>query len=192
MTLTSHITPDTVSRQSDWDQGMTYAAFLDTAEDNLDLWTGNYERARVPEDLVERVQAVPGAWKLLVLSEDWCGDASNTVPPLAAFAEAADNVELRLLDRDDHLGLMDEHLTNGTARSIPVVLVLDETGVERGWWGPRPADLQAWFYGDDAQALEKDDRYREIRKWYARDRGRTTVREVVEIVEHAGGAGTVA
>ena len=62
---------------------------------------------------------------------------------------------------------MDDHLTGGTARSIPIVIVLDASGGERAWWGPRPADLQAWFTGDDAQALEKDDRYRELRKWYA-------------------------
>ena len=193
LAMTSHFDPvaTAVSRSSYWDAAETFRAFLETADENVDLWTAGYERARVPHDLVARVQAVPGEWKWLVISEDWCGDASNTVPPLAAFAEAAGNVELRMLARDENLELMDEHLTNGTARSIPVVVVLDGDGVERGWWGPRPADLQAWFAGDDAQAMDKDDRYRELRKWYARDRGRTTVEEVVSIVERAAGVGGV-
>ncbi|WP_424519063.1 thioredoxin family protein [Rubrivirga sp.] len=193
LAMTSHFDPvaTAVSRSSDWEKGETFRAFLGTAEDNIDLWTKGYERARVPDDLVARIEAVPGEWKWLVLSEDWCGDASNTVPPLAAFAEAVGNVELRMLDRDQNLELMDEHLTNGTARSIPIVIVLDSDGVERGWWGPRPSDLQAWFTSAESQAMEKDDRYRELRKWYARDHGRTTIEEVVAIVERAAGVGGI-
>ena len=189
--MTTHTDTETTPREADWQQGMSFEAFLPTAEDNADLWSQNWERARVPADLVERAEGVPGEWKLLVLSEDWCGDASNTIPPLAAFAAAAGNVDLRMLSRDEHLDLMDAHLTDGTKRAIPVVLVLDGEGVERGWWGPRPADLQAWFYGD-GQELEKAERYRELRKWYARDKGRTTIEEVVRIMEQAGGAGLIA
>ncbi len=190
--MTTHLAPDTVSRQSDWDQAISFEGFLDVAEQNCDLWTNAYRRATVPADLVERAEASPGTWQLLVLSADWCGDASNSIPPLAAFAREASNVDLRVLDRDEHLELMDEHLTNGRARSIPVVIVLDGRGVERGWWGPRPADLQAWFEGAEAQAMEKDARYRELRKWYARDKGRATVAEVLAIIEQAGGADAVA
>ncbi|MEM1116596.1 MAG: thioredoxin family protein [Bacteroidota bacterium] len=191
--MTSHTDPATeaVSRETYWDAGTTFADFLPTATDNVDLWRRTYERARVPDDLVARAEAVPGAWRLLVISEDWCGDASNTVPVLAAFAEAAPNVDLRIVERDQNLDLMDAHLTDGTKRAIPVAIVLDGQGRERGWWGPRPTDLQAWFYSDDAQALEKDDRYRELRKWYARDQGRTTIEEVLAIIEQAGGDGGV-
>jgi hypothetical protein len=35
----------------------------------------------------------------------------------------------------------------------------------------------------EGQALEKADRYREVRVWYARDRGRTTLEEVVGMME---------
>jgi hypothetical protein len=38
---------------------------------------------------------------------------------------------------------MDHYLT-GTARSIPIVIVLDEDFRERGHWGPRPAALEEW------------------------------------------------
>jgi hypothetical protein len=87
-----------------------------------------------------------------------------------------------VLRRDENVDLMDAHLTDG-ARAIPVVLVLDENYVERGWWGPRPADLQRWATSAGARAMTEHDRYREVRRWYARDRGRATLAEVLLLLE---------
>lgn len=191
--MTSHFDPATVavSRQSDWERAVTFEGFLASDPENQELWESSYRRARVPEDLLERIAAVPGTWKLLVLNEDWCIDAFSTVPALAAFADAAATLDLRTLARDENLELMDEHLTNGRSRSIPVVIVLDGDGVERGWWGPRPADMQAWVMGP-GQEMESAERYRELRKWYARDRGRSVLDEVVGIIERAAGVDGVA
>ena len=153
------------------------------AQKNAELWAAVWRRADVPDDYVRRVAALGGAWHLLVLSEDWCGDAVNTVPVVARLAELSPNVDLRVLPRDENPDLMDSHLT-GTSRSIPVVIVLDEQFREHGWWGPRPAELQQWVLGP-GKALEKDERYKRIRAWYARDRGRSTLEEVVALMERA-------
>jgi hypothetical protein len=151
---------------------------------NADLWVAVWRRAVVDDDYLRRVAAVPGNWHLLVLSEDWCGDAVNTVPVVARLAALSPNLELRVLARDENLDLMDAHLT-GTSRSIPVVILLDAEYRERGWWGPRPTALQHSVSGE-WQLLEKSSRYREARAWYARDRGRTTLEEVVSMLERAG------
>lgn len=160
-----------------------FEEMLATAEKNADLWAAVWRRAKVPEEVVQRVTALGGAWRLLVLSEDWCGDAVNTVPVVAKLAALAPNLDLRVLARDHNLDLMDAHLT-GTSRAIPVVIVLDEEFNERGWWGSRPAELQAWVMGP-GRALENDARYREVRAWYARDAGRTTLEEIVATLERA-------
>jgi hypothetical protein len=160
-----------------------FEEMLASATQNADLWATVWRRAVVPDELVQRVAELRGAWHLLVLSEDWCGDAWNTVPIIARMAQLAPNVDLRVLARDQNLDLMDAHLT-GTSRSIPVVIVLDEDFNERAWWGPRPKALQQWVVGP-GQTLEKDARYREIRSWYARDKGRTTLEEVVGMMEGA-------
>lgn len=190
--MTSHFDPalETADRSDDWARARPFAAWLDAADDLVELWERAAERASVPDDLVERVERAPGDWRLLVITEDWCLDATATVPAVAELARRASNAELRVLDRDENLPLMDEHLTNGVSRSIPVVLVLDGEGMERAWWGPRPADLQAWFAGE-AQELDKEERYRELRKWYARDRGQTTAREIAALIEQASGAGAI-
>ena len=72
---------------------------------NADLWAAVWRRAVVEEDYLQRVDAVPGDWHLLVLSEDWCGDAVNTVPVVAKLAALSPTLELRVLARDENLDL---------------------------------------------------------------------------------------
>ena len=84
---------------------------------------------------------------------------------------------LRVLRRDEHPELMDRYLTNGS-RSIPIVIVLDENLCELGHWGPRPAELQAWVL-ENRPRVPKAELYPQVRKWYARDRGETTLREIL-------------
>lgn len=164
---------------------MEFGEMLATVTKHEDLWNAVWRRGEVGADLVQRVAALGGAWHLLVLSEDWCGDAVNTVPLVARLAELAPNADVRVLARDRNLDLMDAHLT-GTSRSIPVVIVLDERFTEVGWWGPRPAALQSWVLGPGS-ALAPEAKYREVRAWYARDRGRSTLEELVALLEGAGG-----
>ena len=166
-----------------WERALPFERFLETAQSNVELWQALYRRARVSPTLLAQAQALRTPWHLLVLSEDWCGDAVNTVPLVARLAQLAGNLELRVLARDQNLDLMDTHLT-GTSRSIPVIMALDGDFVEHGWWGPRPAELQAWFLAV-GKALEKAERYREIRTWYARDRGVSTLTEVIALLEQA-------
>ena len=167
----------------------TFAESVAAAQKNQELWRSVYRLAVVPEEVVARAAALPGRWHLLVLSEDWCGDAVNTVPVVAKLVDATPNLELRVLARDANPDLMDAHLTNGT-RSIPVVIALDEDFAEHGWWGPRPRALQEWFL-TEGRALPKAERYPRVRQWYARDRGRTTLDEVVSLLERAAGLVTM-
>ncbi|NIP56494.1 MAG: hypothetical protein GWM92_07165 [Gemmatimonadetes bacterium] len=158
----------------------TFREYLEErVEKHRELWHGLYERASVPDEIVGAARAIPGRWHLLALSEDWCGDAVNTLPYVARLAEEVPGWELRVLERDRNPELMDAHLTDGS-RSIPVVMVLDEEFEEIGWWGPRPPELQEWVLGD-GQALDKDERYRRQRRWYARDRGETTLRGLLDL-----------
>jgi hypothetical protein len=121
----------------------------------------------------------PGAVrKLLVIAEDWCGDASNTVPFVAKLADMSPGLELRIIERDENPDVMNRYLTSGT-RSIPIVIALDDDFQEIGHWGPRPSQLQAWVMTNRA-TTPKAELYPQVRKWYARDRGETTLREVLE------------
>ena len=156
-----------------------FATYLDGVEKNRELWHAVHQRVRLPEEIVEQAKRVPGGWHLVALSEDWCGDAVNSLPVVALLAEEA-GWDFRVLSRDDNPDLMDTHLTNGRSRSIPVVIVYDEDFREVGWWGPRPGEIQEWVMSEGL-ALPSPERYKHVRRWYARDRGRTTLTEILEI-----------
>ena len=162
----------------------TFAEYLETVEKNRELWHALARRAAVDEATRARARAIPGRWHVLALTEDWCGDASNTLPVFDRLAEATPGLELRILLRDENLDLMDAHLTNGTSRSIPVLIIYDEHFEERGWWGPRPAPIQEWVMAEGMK-LDAKDRYREIRRYYARDKGRTSLDEFLSLLEAA-------
>lgn len=168
-----------------YERALPFDEYARAAVANHELWQAISRRVSVPEEIVDRVRALPGRWHLLVLSEDWCGDAVNTVPVVARLAELAGNVDLRVLGRDANPDLMTAHLTNGS-RSIPVVIVLDADFVEHGWWGPRPRELQEWVM-TTGKTMDKVERYREVRRWYARDRGLTTLEEVTRLLEESAG-----
>ncbi len=165
-----------------WEHALPYGQFVKDSTAHCELWTGVYRLSRIPAWAVEAATALPGRFRLVVLAEDWCGDATNSVPVLARWAEATANVELRILRRDAHDDVMQRYLTDGTARSIPVVIVLTEGMDELGWWGPRPRALQEWSAAERAKGRSKAELYPEIRRWYAKDKGETTIREVLAVM----------
>jgi len=167
--------------------GQRYDAMVGAAQKLVDLWTITRRRATVDDAAVAAVEATGVPLHLLVLSADWCIDAACSIPFIDALAERGTNLDLRILDRDKNLDLIDAHLTNGKSRSIPVVIVYDDQFVERGWWGPRPAELQALVQGAWA-TLETSERVAQERRWYVKDRGVSSVREIVALLERAAAA----
>ncbi|MFT5922822.1 MAG: hypothetical protein ACI8TS_002163, partial [Flavobacteriales bacterium] len=64
------------------------------------------------ENLQKAAESIskPTVW--LVLSEAWCGDAAQNLPVINHIATTNSMIELRVILRDEHLGIMDELLTN--------------------------------------------------------------------------------
>ncbi|SMC71829.1 thioredoxin family protein [Pedobacter nyackensis] len=124
------------------------------------------------------LDAVRDSYRLLVISEGWCGDAAQIVPVFDKVARAfPTKLELKFVLRDTNLPLIDRHLTNG-GRAIPVLLVLDSNGDVIAKWGPRPQLLQEllaeWKSAEsDPMALAE-----KLHGWYAKDKTLTTQQEL--------------
>lgn len=178
---TSTLAPE--SLESWWNSGFTWDDYLgNEVEEHSELWQGIYRRATTPVWTLEALEDLGREWKLLAIAEDWCGDASNLVPVFGRLARDSEWIDLRVVKRDEHPELMDMYLTNGS-RSIPIIVIMDENFRPVGRWGPRPAELQEFVIrqkrGGKSTAPEI---YREVRRWYARDRGRTTLREALAVM----------
>lgn len=78
---------------------------------------------------------------LLLITEAWCGDASQILPVIEKLELASTNLSVRIVLRDEHEDLMNLFLTNGS-KSIPKIIFLDKDINVLGSWGPRPAKIQ--------------------------------------------------
>ena len=120
----------------------------------------------------------------LVLTEGWCGDAAQNIPVLHKIAEQAENIELKLLLRDQNLPVMDAFLTNG-GRSIPKLIAVDTNSLAViGTWGPRPEAAQ--FMVSEFKKI-KDGDYsefvKEVQLWYARDKTIAMQKELIALLK---------
>ncbi|GIP64411.1 thioredoxin [Virgibacillus pantothenticus] len=102
-----------------------------------------YDHFDLPDDHHFWEQVKERQLQVIVLTEDWCGDAMLNIPILLKLAEVTD-MNVRMLYRDQNLALMDQYLTNGKSRSIPILIFIDQHGNERTKWGPRAESIQAF------------------------------------------------
>lgn len=163
-----------------FESGRSFQEFLEAARANRELWDAMARRADPDPAAVRRIRSLGGGWRLLALADDWCGDAVNILPVVSRLVDEAEGLELRIVGREEHPGLMERHLT-GDSRSIPVLVLLDSQYRPHGWWGPRPRELQAWFEAE-GRSLPKEERYRKLRRWYARDRGVAVSSEIADLL----------
>lgn len=122
-------------------------------------------------------------FQLLVITEPWCGDASQSVPVIAELARLyPEKIDLRLILRDADTELIDQFLTN-KGRAIPKVLFLDNEFNLLGHWGPRPKIAQQQVMEMKAQDVSHDEMVEKLMVWYAKDKSQSIQNEIVEIIK---------
>src|SRR5580658_463948 len=116
-------TATTVVTPARFAQGLTYADYVTKATVNHDKFEKNYQSVPLTEEdlaFFRKAAAAPhGPAKILALAEAWCGDVYRELPTFSRIAEAT-GMELRVFPRDENPDVMDEFLTNGKSRAIPV------------------------------------------------------------------------
>ena len=111
-----------------------------------------YEQFNVPED---GFAARLAGYKILAITENWCGDAMLNNPIMLKLAEAA-GIDMRAAFRDADTALIDRYLTNG-GRAIPIYLILNGAGDVVAKWGPRAPELQLLVVNGRAELPPKED-----------------------------------
>src|SRR2546428_14045973 len=106
-----------------WDQALTYDEFVKQSTEHCALWTGVYRLAHIPAWALERACERGRTLRLLVLAEDWRGDASNTIPYVAKLGAQAQGLEMRILRRHEHPEGTEPY-PNRTFPRIPILSLL--------------------------------------------------------------------
>jgi glutaredoxin len=136
--------------------------------------------AEIPEESMEVFKNISVKQTWLVISEPWCGDAAQTLPFLNKIAQLSENIELKIVLRDENPELMDEFLTNGS-RSIPVVIILDEAFNVLQTWGPRSRAATKLVADYKEHHGKIDDAFKEmLQVWYNNDKGVSIINDILE------------
>ena len=142
---------------------------------------------RLTENALTQIQNENRKITWLVITEAWCGDAAQIIPVLNKLAEENNNINLKMMLRDDNLEVMDQFLTNGT-RSIPILIVLDAETLEvLNSWGPRPVEVQKMVMEAKSNAANNPEESKEIwdevkknsQLWYTKDKSKTIQEEIL-------------
>ena len=121
----------------------------------------------------------------LVLTEHWCGDASQILPALHTIAELSEGkIEMKLVYRDQNPELMDAYLTDGS-RSIPKLIQLDEQFNVTGIWGPRPTVAQKMVKQLKLNSATAATYANELHLWYAKDKQQSLEAEIGKLIFRA-------
>ncbi|PVW15858.1 thioredoxin family protein [Marixanthomonas spongiae] len=161
----------------EWQEKVTYTKLNFSRSKRLD------KTGFIPETFQQPFKETCENQTWLVISEPWCGDAAQTLPYLNKLASLSDKINLKVVLRDEHPELMDLFLTNGS-RSIPKLIVLNDSPEVLAHWGPRSqaATKLVTDYKTEHGQLD-DDFKKELQVWYNKEKGKSIISELAKIAK---------
>lgn len=138
----------------------------------------------ISEEAKNTLDNLPQKQLWLVITEAWCGDASQIIPALDKMAQHQENIELKLVLRDENEPLMNQFLTNG-GKAIPMLIILNPETLEvLHKWGPRPQPATLLVEKCKADFGKFTDQCKEdLQRWYNQDKGQSIVSEVINLMQ---------
>ncbi|WP_041650368.1 thioredoxin family protein [Marivirga tractuosa] len=153
-------------------------AYTKMNDQRMNRWD---KKLLLENELIDNLKSLPKS-KWLVITEAWCGDAAQNIPFIAKLASENPKIDLRFIMRDEHPEIMDQYLTNG-AKSIPILVMMDENFQDLAVWGPRPEPVQKMVMAaKEKPDLDQPKFIESIHKWYAVDKSQTISNEFKQLL----------
>jgi hypothetical protein len=165
-----------------YDKGVTYEAFMRDAKARRATWDANNARAAVPAELAARAKALTHSWRVLAVAIDACSDSAQSLPYVAKLAETTpDVISLRIVDNTVGRPAMEAFRTPDGRAATPTLIFIRDDGEIRAWV-ERPGALVAFI---DAERKHNPDfdAVAGKTKWYEDDAGRSTLADIVTLLE---------
>jgi hypothetical protein len=142
------------------------------------------KQCELTENLINSIQNFKTDCFWILITESWCGDGAQCIPVISKIVEQSQNIELKLLLRDENLDIIDLYLTNGS-RSVPKLICIDKNSNEDiGVWGPRPNEIQKMVldYKTNNPNSTHDEFVNNLHLWYARDKTQSIQDEFIDLL----------
>ena len=107
-------------------EGMNTEQYIDIIKVNKDPFCQIRDGVEIPDNVLDYFNGLNNPVNLAVFTSDWCGDAMSTTPAILRLADASDNINLSVFNRDDELELTNSFLPDHRAGTVPVFVVFDE------------------------------------------------------------------
>lgn len=163
---------------------------LDDPKDYVQYYAINLQRMRrikktfkYNPGLEKRAKSLNTDLKFLIISEGWCGDASQILPVVDTLANTM-NIESRIVFRDENLDLMEDFKTNGTL-SIPIIIGVTPEGEEALRFGPRTAKGMEFTnrFKQDPDKYSKNDFHEDLQRHYNDNHGQDIIIEILDLIQ---------
>ena len=198
----SPITPDT------WLTGLTLDEYVAGMKMNQSHMTRRLASVQLTSAERSAFARYPRRMHVLVMTEDWCGDALMNVPIVARIGEALPDADLRVFVRAAAPELNAYYTGRGVTR-IPVISFLRQDFRELGAWveRPRTADIRRsewmtahpdFMLGKNPAELAPEERLQRMRllmelmtemaAWYDSGVQADTVAEIRALLDQAAAA----
>lgn len=138
---------------------------------------------KISEEDQKRIKSFYGNITWLVITESWCGDAAHVIPVLNKIAELSEAIDLKLVFRDENLGLMDQFLTNGNRAIAKLIMIDNDSGEVIGTYGPRPSEATKLVNDHKAEHGKLTPQFKEdLQRWYNKNKGQNVVSDVLKLL----------
>lgn len=186
-----------IEYKSYFENAISYETYLNNFQDELAMGEEspfaqylpqNWQRQsrldrkmQLREDLRAAIDSLKKKMNWLVITEHWCGDASQINPIINKVAsESNGKIDLRFTYRDQNEALIDAHLTDDRSRSIPILLLLDEDYIFIKAYGPRPDEAQQLV----KSILAEGGAYSiPLHTWYAKDKQQSIQDDLLKFIK---------
>lgn len=138
---------------------------------------------KVSEKAQNKIESFREKITWLVITESWCGDAAHIMPVVNKVASLNDNIDFKVVLRDENPDLINAFLTNG-GQAIPKLIMIDNaSGNVVDTFGPRPSEATNNVNKFKAENGALTPEFKEdLQQWYNKNKGQNIIDDLTKMI----------
>lgn len=146
------------------------AHYLNYAKLNITRIKRWVKKGTISPENIAKLEAIDKPLNWILITEPWCGDASQISPFIYLLSQTNTNFNLQIMLRDSEKSEINNYLTNGS-KAIPKLIIRDENGNDLFVWGPRTVNCHNYFLQLKESEIPETEQKAKLQEWYNQDAG---------------------